>query len=61
MVSDLEAAQKMVADLQATNQILEAKIYLMEQPDAATAWSSNESGGLLACARPSIASCVTTS
>ena len=32
MVSDLEVAQKMVADLQAANQILEARITRMEEP-----------------------------
>lgn len=32
MVSDLEVAQKMVADLQAANQILEARITQMEEP-----------------------------
>ena len=32
MVSDLEVAQKMVADLQTANQILEAKITRMEEP-----------------------------
>ena len=51
----------MVADLQATNQILEANIKLMEQPHGGTEWSSNEPGGLLARARPSNAGCVTTS
>ena len=32
MVSDLEVAQKMAADLQAANAILEARIARMEEP-----------------------------